>query len=382
MTADDPTMALIRSLDDPRKFVRKDHVAVFKPHVRKRNLPDGKTQEINVSDEDLPEIAARINAAYEEDGELVKLTVGHRNMTDEDFPEELQPPVVGYAKNYRAEVVDRPGGKKALRLTHTEYIDRRNPLAPKILANQWPERSPDYNTKSKTIRGVALLARDPHLSSGTVAYQADAVTYEGEAMADEMAMGQNSDWGPDDDAAYAKHCKYHAKYMAENPPDVGPATPVAADPLVAATTHAGEIQTYQADAVGSRVKAIEQQLAEERKARLDERKARVKAECERLLDPLKPARKFNYARELNTLVAYQSDDDRAAHVQYMLDNYEQLETDPGVGMVRIAPTQSSKGTPTAAVSAESILGTTDAGRAALARRRQQNAASTAAANLS
>lgn len=161
MTSTDPTMDLIRSLDDPAQFRRVDRVAVFKPH--RRRLPDGT--ELDVTAADLPEIAANVNRAYERDGELVRLVIGHRQQAS-GFPERLQPLVVGYARNYRAELVERPGGK-ALRLTQTEYVRREY----EDEARKHPGRSPEYDPQGKTITAVALLTRDPFLTLGTVAYE-------------------------------------------------------------------------------------------------------------------------------------------------------------------------------------------------------------------
>jgi hypothetical protein len=161
----DPTMDLIRSLDDPTQFRRVDRVAVFKPH--RRVCPDGTV--IDVTDADLPEIASNVNRTYELDGELVRLVIGHRQQAP-GFPEPLQPLVVGYARNYRAELVERPGGQ-ALRLTHTEYVRREHENE----AGKYPGRSPEYDPVSKTITAVALLTRDPFLTLGTVAYEAGDV---------------------------------------------------------------------------------------------------------------------------------------------------------------------------------------------------------------
>jgi hypothetical protein len=159
-------MDLIASLDDPARFVRKDRVAVFKPH--RRTFPNGF--EVVVTEADLGEIADNVNRNYGADGQLVKLTIGHRKQAP-DFPETNQPPVVGYARNYRAEWVDRPDGP-SLRLTHTECIRTNSPYTAGVLAGQYPERSPEYDPAAKVITGVALLTRDQALGMGIVCYQA------------------------------------------------------------------------------------------------------------------------------------------------------------------------------------------------------------------
>jgi hypothetical protein len=225
MAVADATADLIRSLDDPKRFRRLECVSVFKPHVRDfpaMKLPNGTVipaRRVEVTEADLPTIAANVNRTYSQDGQLVLLTIGHRKQIP-GTPETEQPPKVGYARNYRAQLVDRPGGK-TLRLTHTEYIDRRHEYE----AAKHPGRSPEYDPDEKTISAVALLTRDPALPNGTVHYDAGSgrVLYAmGDAMADEA-------WTPDDDAQYDKFCgdvkKYgkHSAYMRKYMAEAGPA---------------------------------------------------------------------------------------------------------------------------------------------------------------
>ena len=364
--SEDPTMQLIRDLDDPTKFVRKDRVAVFKPHTRMAMGQDGKPVEIKVDGNDLQEIARNINAAYGADGQLVKLTIGHRKQ-DPNTPETAQPPIAGYARHYRAEMVQRPDGPQ-LRLTHVEYIraDRKDILE----EGRYPERSPEYDPVNKTITGVALLTRDQYLNLGTVSYSASGrVTY---AMGATMADGMDDDkFSPEEEQQYSRMCKYmkmkHPK-LAQYMDDMGAmqALPETGEDKAATASYAvgdgsgnqkaqraamnhydppehdgdGDVigwargknrnhnsnnQTISYAAIDARLKEIE---ARNKAAE----KALVESQAARVLDKVVDAVKFDYAKELNTLVSLPTDADRQAHVEYMLENYQQL---PKAGFIPV-----------------------------------------------
>lgn len=304
--ADDPTMDLIASLDDPTKFVRKDSVSVFKPHVR--HFPERKIGDkvvpamtVKVTDDDLEEIAENTNRAYQAEGELVKLSIGHRKMLP-DYPEDKQPRVVGYARGYKAVVVNRPGGK-AIRLTHTEYIRAD---ATDVLSGQYPQRSPDYDPFEKKITGVALLTRDPALELGTVSYQSGKLAY---SM--EPTMADPKDDEKDDEKQYAKMCAYMKKKY--------PRLAQYMDEPGATNTDTPKFDYQKDPAIDAKVKELEDKLAAEQKARVEE-------SCKRLLEPLRSAVKFNYERELKVLCQYASDAERTAHADDMLANREKLPT--------------------------------------------------------
>lgn len=359
-------MQLIRDLDDPTKFVRKDRVAVFKPHTRMAMGQDGKPVQIKVDGNDLQEIARNINAAYGADGQLVKLTIGHRKQ-DPSTPETAQPPIAGYARHYRAEMVQRPDGPQ-LRLTHVEYIraDRKDILE----EGRYPERSPEYDPVNKTITGVALLTRDQYLNLGTVSYSASGrVTY---AMGATMADGMDDDkFSPEEEQHYSRMCKYmKSKYpkLAQYMDDMGAmqALPETGEDKAATASYAvgdgsgnqkaqraamnhydppehdgdGDVigwargknrnhnsnnQTISYAAIDARLKEIE---ARNKAAE----KALVESQAARVLDKVVDAVKFDYAKELNTLVSLPTDADRQAHVEYMLENYQQL---PKAGFIPV-----------------------------------------------
>lgn len=296
----DPTMDLIRSLDDPTKFRRTDHVAIFKPHRRK--FPDGTI--VDATDDDLATIAANVNRAYEQDGELVRLVIGHRKQKP-DADETEQPTVVGYARGYKAELVERPGGK-VLRLTQTEYIRREY----EDEAKRHPGRSPEYDPDAKTITAVALLTRDPALTLGTVGYTGSGRTYQ---MGIEMAAENETKTDDADDAKfYAAFKKCMAKYAAEEDAEKKKDDPDAK-------------LGYQKDPA---FLAVQGEVARLKSEQDSDRKALIRERSGRLLDTVKGVVKFDYAKEQNRLCELADDKARTDHVAYMLANYEKLPTAP------------------------------------------------------
>ncbi|OWK45786.1 hypothetical protein [Fimbriiglobus ruber] len=385
MGNDDPTMTLIRQLDDPSKWAVKRRVSVFKPHTRTfptQALADGQTlpaRTVTVTAADLSAIAANVNRAYRRDGSLVKLTVGHRQF-DPRFPEPSQPPLVGYARNYRAELVDRPGGK-VLRLTHDEYV----PVGKTGVWDQYPERSPDYDPAARTITGVALLVRDPALDLGTVGYHAGTVTYAmGAVMADDTDDtddtgaddADDADLSPDEEAQYARVCRYVRKYGHcarymdddEGNDDQTDAQPTPQDRADEKKITAymrrkyARVRQYLDQAAGgiggtgaagramgptnggtpapddTRYNVPYQKGVLDRIARLEaerdaERDARVRVECARMLDGVRAVVRFGYQKELAALTTFPTTAARNDHVAYMLDTYEKLPGDARGGFL-------------------------------------------------
>jgi hypothetical protein len=170
----DATQQLLRALDDPSRFERLEAVPVFRAHEREMpevRLPDGRIipkRTVRVRDEDLEGIAARLNREIAQTGHLRPLTIGHRHLHP-DFPEENQPQLVGFARNYRVERVQWEGGS-FLALVEDEFILRDQLDALK----KYPYRSIDYNPETKLSEGTALLQRPPFLKMGTtISYAAD-----------------------------------------------------------------------------------------------------------------------------------------------------------------------------------------------------------------
>lgn len=330
-------MDLIRSLDDPSKFVRKDGVAVFRPHSRKFpavKLSNGQeipAREVKVTDDDLQEIADNVNKVYRDDGQLVKLVIGHREF-DPKFPEKNQPHVAGYARNYRASVVERPGGK-AIRLTHDEYIHCDKPYSADVLNGQYPERSPEYNPDAKLITGVALLTRDQSLPLGTVSYNAGAncFTYAMGSPMNDQTAAPGMDEVPDDDAGYQQFQKYMKKYSAMMGPMNG-------TPPVGGTPSGPPIENYAAGNVPLNYNAdpVFIKLQEDTKRYQAEaetaKKAAGVAECRRLLDAVVPYHKFDYGAELSLLTALPVDQ-RSGRIEYIRTYFAPL---PAGEMIRLA----------------------------------------------
>lgn len=152
----DQTSELIQSLDDSSKWLKITRVSVFKPHTA---VADDGTQ-YTVSDRDLNTIAANTNRSYQRNGHPVRLTVGH---LDRRSPTAQQPPFAGFALNYSAKIVERPGGP-VLRLTHDEYVLRS-------MSDRWrslPYRSVEYDRHNQLIRGCAGIIETPRLELGAV----------------------------------------------------------------------------------------------------------------------------------------------------------------------------------------------------------------------
>lgn len=172
----DATQQLMADLDNPLKFERVVGVPVFVAHEREFpevKLPNGSTlpaRRVKVTDRDLYQMADRLNHEIARTGQLRPLTVGHRQFSP-GFPEQHQAPLVGFARNYRVERVERPEGS-FLALVEDEFILRDHTDA----LRQYPYRSIDYDPDTKTSEGTALLLRPPFLKMGTtLVYQAPAM---------------------------------------------------------------------------------------------------------------------------------------------------------------------------------------------------------------
>lgn len=333
----DPTMDLIRSLDDAAKWVHQTVVA-FVPHEithSARKQLDGSTvpaQKIKVTENQLRQDAERANERVRKTGRLDTLTIGHRK-SDPDFPETQQPPLVGFCRNFRVQWIEREGGR-FLGMVYDEYA-ARDKAALHDLYRQYPFRSAEYHP-SVGILGVAALVRPPALDMGTTyVYQANTEEpppvnpQEFKTMFAECMKTYQADAA----TAAADEAKKKADEEARTKAATSPPPPALSPPPPPA-----EVASYAAT------------VADLRKRLDDETAARVKAESTAMLDPLKDLLKFDYARELGTLVGCANADARAAHVKYMAENYMPLPTASGRVTVLAgpAPTSGSDGDPTKA----------------------------------
>jgi len=167
-TTADPTMDLIRSLDNPAKWLMQTVVA-FVPHEithPAKRLADGTTlppERIKVTEDQLRQDADRANARAAATGRLDTLTIGHRKF-DPGFPETQQPPLVGFCRNYRVQWIEREKGR-FLALVYDEYA-AKDKAQQYDLYRQFPFRSAEYHP-TVGMQGVAALVRPPALDMGT-----------------------------------------------------------------------------------------------------------------------------------------------------------------------------------------------------------------------
>jgi hypothetical protein len=160
----DPTMVVIERFRDPSQWgTVKYGVPVFAPHRRSAKV-NGRQVEIDVTSDDLQDLADKAQRLESEDGVPLRLTLGHIN---QELPEAdpRQPPLVGYARNVQVGTYG-PKGKPCL--TADIYIFRERYEQ----ARDFPFRSVDYLPSVDEVRGVALLKRDPFLNLGVVTYGA------------------------------------------------------------------------------------------------------------------------------------------------------------------------------------------------------------------
>ena len=163
----DPTLASIALLDDPSKWHVVPGVPVFKPHKRWKRFDDtGKPLAepvllYEVTEKDLPEIAANVQALEREAGVASRMTIGH---TATWVPETEQPPLVGLARNYRHGTF----GPKSQPAILADLYYRKEDWNE---AKKYPFRSVEYYHRRKEIRGLALLLKDPELDLGMTLYQ-------------------------------------------------------------------------------------------------------------------------------------------------------------------------------------------------------------------
>lgn len=157
----DATADFWRTLNDPRRWIIKPGVPVFKPHQR---VDPATGRLISVDIPKLYRIAANAQRMERLAAVPTRMTLGH---TEPRLPETMQPPVGGYYRNYR---VGRFGPSGEPAILADEWLD---PMYLPYRRN-FPHRSAEYYDDAEEIRGVALLTRDPYLDLGVVAYSQSA----------------------------------------------------------------------------------------------------------------------------------------------------------------------------------------------------------------
>lgn len=294
----DATLELLESLNDPAKWVKRVSVPIWKPHETASRI-DGKP--IKVTDADLEDYAANMRA-LESEGVLGRITDGH---TKPGKPGESQPSLLGVYRNPRVGAWGPLGQKGVLVDCYFKPETYR-------IATERPYRSAEAYTKAKTIRGLALLVTDPRLDMGMTAFEsgdvpefyamensnmADATGTGGEQGGAAAGAGANpavsGKYTPEEIAAYEKCRAYLTETYglpatwpgeAKKPePEVKPKPEETPAPeKKPGTEEKPEMNASDKipEQYEARISGLEKQLADERKAREDERKAADREKCD------------------------------------------------------------------------------------------------------
>lgn len=155
-TGPDATLDFLQTLNDPRRWIKRPGVPIFKCH---RRIDPTTGKEIVVDEVKLYEIARNLQRMQKQ-GVPIRMTLGH---TEPTKAEPHQPPLAGFYVNAR---VAPFGPQQEPAIVADELLD---PTHAQIRKN-FPYRSSEYYDDDKSITGVALLARDPYLDLGVVSY--------------------------------------------------------------------------------------------------------------------------------------------------------------------------------------------------------------------
>jgi len=158
----DATAEFYATLNDPRRWIIKPGVPVFKQHQR---TDPSTNQVIKVDLPKLYRIAANMQRMEREGGVPARGTLGH---TAPGKPETEQPPVAVWYRNARVAPFG-PRGEPAI--VADEWLDPQYADSRK----NFPFRSAEYYDDTEQITGVALLTRDPYLDLGVVAYSRSTI---------------------------------------------------------------------------------------------------------------------------------------------------------------------------------------------------------------
>jgi hypothetical protein len=243
VTYSDPTVDFLKTLDDPRLWVKVENAPIFKPHERTIKGPDGAEKKIVITEDDLEPIAQQINQLAADDGSLPIMTIGHRVQNDPNFKETNQPPWVGVVCNAKKGTF---GPKNKPAITATLYYKRKHWEE----AKEYPFRSIDFYPGSNKVSGVALLTRDPYLSMGIISYQSeDALTtpWTYHAPANDVPESHTSVRAPKEGIELGGHKFGPGHYIP--PHYIAHATPeqysmLTARPAVPAIKQTGSVQSH------------------------------------------------------------------------------------------------------------------------------------------
>ncbi len=156
----DPTLEIFDSFNDPSRWSVKRGIPCFDEHDEYDYDKDSPTYGKVIrhfGERELRDIAANCNER-EANGDLCPLTDGH---TVPNKPESEQPPILGYARNFR---VGTFGPRKTLGILYDAWI------FPQCVerANQLPRRSPEYFPRDRVFDPIAMLIRTPQRNLGVV----------------------------------------------------------------------------------------------------------------------------------------------------------------------------------------------------------------------
>lgn len=285
----DPTLASLKLLDDPSRWIVVKRVPVFCAHRRKvKNKETGEEKEIVVTDDDLHEIAANARALERDSGGVPGLWLGHRK-PDPNAPETEQPPLVGFSRNW---TVGKWGPRHKLGVLVDLCYDRRHWHE----AKKYPYRSAEFYGNTNEVTGVALLKRDPQLDMGMIlnARDGEPIFYAAdptepppkpdpkEELEEELEEEEGKKKGdgeekfsPEDEEHYRRFAKCMQRFMsAMGPSNAGLPAPVKKDAGLDRNSEPDRMQRtqesvqYRRDqeekaALSRRVKALEQARQED-----------------------------------------------------------------------------------------------------------------------
>lgn len=194
----DSTASILDSLDDHNLWVRREDVPVFDEHIEKRG---DITEDFNEAR--LSEIAKNCNKRERDTGDLCPITLGHTVLDQYDdkgvlirkAKETEQPPIVGYARNFR---VGRFGPSGRLGILSTFYVKKENhlpdgPMSGDQILEQFPRRSVERWIQGNILDPIALLKRTPKRDLGILYIKDGAderIRYELEQTTMSSANGQ------------------------------------------------------------------------------------------------------------------------------------------------------------------------------------------------
>jgi hypothetical protein len=317
----DATITLA-DLEDARRYTVKRGVPIFRAHSRKVKDKDGKEITVTVTDADLPEIAANMAIAQARDGVFGRIVDGHIK-PGMDVAEKDQPGLIGLQANPRFATF----GASAIPCVMVDQYIRNDRLH---IAKERPYRSAEYYPDAKTIRGTALMVRDPFLDLGVVTYVGANTPYlyaMGTDDMDDQMKPDEDQFTPEEVQKYERMCRYMAKKGLIKYGE--PSQPAGGN-----TTIPGEINDPKKEPImnaneGDPVLYARLEAAEKSAEANAKRVAELLAERERekclaIVNSLRVDYSLNADKELERLVVM-TGPQRQEHVQYIKENYKPLD---------------------------------------------------------